>query len=178
MLVYFPATLPGLAALHAAGGLGKPPLIGYAVTPALREWYTSGDEEELRYAAMTEAARASLRLLAADKTAPRRRAVIVAEVEESQVRQAPELVVTGPVGPPEGRGLVQVGAAVSLADVPAVYADDAVAEADVAAAAEAVHAADDGDDDAEFLVGTAEDHELLWYATQEIPSLTEADPVD
>ena len=48
-------------------------------------------------------------------------------------------------------------------------ADDA--EADVSAAAEALGAADMGDDDARFMVDGAEDHELLWYATQEIPHL-------
>ncbi|MGW5639555.1 DUF6912 family protein, partial [Streptomyces sp. NPDC003832] len=45
------------------------------------------------------------------------------------------------------------------------------AVADVAAAARALAAADDGDDDARSVVDGAEDHELLWYATQEIPSL-------
>ena len=50
-----------------------------------------------------------------------------------------------------------------------VDADDA--EADVTAAAEALGAADMGDDDARFTVDGAEDHELLWYATQEIPHL-------
>jgi hypothetical protein len=34
-----------------------------------------------------------------------------------------------------------------------------------------VGAADTGDDDAQFTVDGAEDHELLWYATQEIPNL-------
>ena len=54
-----------------------------------------------------------------------------------------------------------------------VDADDA--EADVAAAADALGAADTGDDDAQFTVDGAEDHELLWYATQEIPHLIGAD---
>jgi hypothetical protein len=34
-------------------------------------------------------------------------------------------------------------------------------------------AADAGDDDARFVVDGAEDHELLWYATQEIQGLLE-----
>jgi hypothetical protein len=41
----------------------------------------------------------------------------------------------------------------------------------VRAAADALGAADAGDDDAQFTVDGAEDHELLWYATQEIPNL-------
>ena len=35
----------------------------------------------------------------------------------------------------------------------------------------ALGAADEGDDDAQFTVDGAEDHELLWFATQEIPNL-------
>ncbi|MGM0356869.1 DUF6912 family protein, partial [Streptomyces sp. ECR3] len=35
----------------------------------------------------------------------------------------------------------------------------------------ALAAADRGDEDAQFLVDGAEDHELLWFATQEIPHL-------
>ncbi|WP_408996322.1 DUF6912 family protein, partial [Streptomyces scabiei] len=38
-------------------------------------------------------------------------------------------------------------------------------------AADALGAADQGDDDAQFIVDGADDHELLWYATQEIPNL-------
>ena len=59
---------------------------GFAVTPALREAYASGDAEELEYAAMTEAARASLRLLAADPAAPPRRVVLAAEMPAEQVK--------------------------------------------------------------------------------------------
>jgi uncharacterized protein DUF6912 len=33
----------------------------------------------------------------------------------------------------------------------------------------ALPAADSGDDDARFTVDSAEGHELLWYATQELP---------
>ena len=34
-------------------------------------------------------------------------------------------------------------------------------------------AADLGDPDAEFALGDAEDHDMAWYATQEIPFLLE-----
>ena len=64
MRVYLPATLPALAELHKTGLIAPAPLTAYAVTPALREWYIEGDSEELEYAALTDAARASLRLLA------------------------------------------------------------------------------------------------------------------
>ena len=79
MRVYLPTTLTALACLLRAGVIGPAPVRGYAVTPALREWYASGDLEELEYVAMAQAARESLRLLADDPQAPRRR-VVLAEV--------------------------------------------------------------------------------------------------
>ena len=73
-----PAAGPGSASPAGVGRSG--PVPGFAVTPSLREAYASGDEEELEYAAMTEAARASLRMLAADPAAPPRRVVLAAEI--------------------------------------------------------------------------------------------------
>jgi len=73
MRLYVPLTIDRLAAAHSAGKF-EPPLTVYAVTPALREWYAAGDEEELEYAAMAQAARASIGLIAALCTwMPRRR---------------------------------------------------------------------------------------------------------
>jgi hypothetical protein len=138
------------------------------VTPALREWYTEGDEEELEYAALTEAARASLRLLAADSLAPRRRTVIAADVAD------PAAV---PVGTPFSRdqGIapaeVRIDTVVTLRDIAAFHLDDASAEPTVGEAALVVRAADAGDEDARFTVDGAEDYDLLWYATQELPDL-------
>src|ERR1700724_111255 len=84
MRVYLAATMPALAAMLAAGEIGPAPLAGYAVTPALREWYASGDLDELEYAAVTVAARASLRLLAAADGAPPRRVTLAADVPDDQ----------------------------------------------------------------------------------------------
>ena len=56
----------------------------FTVTPALREWYAQADLEELEYAALTHAARASLWLLLADPDAPRRRVVLAADVPDGQ----------------------------------------------------------------------------------------------
>src|SRR5215467_15782908 len=85
MRVYLPTTLADLGSALVAGQIGPAPLTGFAVTPALREWYASGDEEELEYVAMMRAARESLRLLVADPDAPRRRVVLAADMPEQQV---------------------------------------------------------------------------------------------
>lgn len=165
MRVYVPTTLTGLAAAHISGALDQ--RAAYAVTPALREWYVSEDLEELEYAALGRAAQSSLRLLAADGTAPRRRVVVAVDVADSAV------------APFEGDeyqdqstlGRVVLKAAMPLAKAAAVHVDTDEAGPDVAAAAAVILAADAGDQDAQFTVDGAEDHELLWYATQEIPAL-------
>ncbi|WP_329011599.1 DUF6912 family protein [Streptomyces sp. NBC_01601] len=160
MRVYVPLTLPGLAKAHETGVLAADPFAAYAVTPALREWCGTEDLEELEYAALGEAANASLRLLAADPEAAPRRIVVAVDVPDRAV--APD---------PEGLGEVTVAASAPLAKAAAVHADAADAEADVTVAARAVEAAEDGDDAARAAVDGAEDHELLWFATQEIPGL-------
>ncbi|EFE69136.1 MULTISPECIES: DUF6912 family protein [Streptomyces] len=166
MRVYVPLTLPGLAEAHRTGELGDGPLLAYAVTPALREWYLSDDIEELEYAALSRAALASLRLLAADPDAPRRRVVVAVDVPDRAAAVDPDRGLD-----PAALGEVRVAGPVPLSEAAAVHLDAADAEADVAAAARALPAADAGDDDARFTVDGAEDHELLWYATQEIPDL-------
>ncbi|MEU4110008.1 hypothetical protein [Streptomyces sp. NPDC027717] len=160
MRVYVPLTLPGLAKAHETGVLAADPFAAYAVTPALREWCGTEDLEELEYAALGEAANASLRLLAADPEAAPRRIVVAVDVPDRAV--APD---------PEGLGEVTVAASAALAKAAAVHADADDAEADVTVAARAVEAAEDGDDAAQAAVDGAEDHELLWFATQEIPGL-------
>jgi hypothetical protein len=159
MRVYLPSTLPALAALLLAAEIGPPPVRGFAVTPALREWYSSGDLEELEYVAMMQAARASLRLLQADPAAQRRRVVLAFELPEQQI--------AGLAGFDEP-ALVEVRAPVPVSRLMAGHIDDPAAAADIAAAAAALAAADDGDDDARFAVDGAEGHELMWYAVQEL----------
>ncbi|WP_431894108.1 DUF6912 family protein [Nonomuraea sp. bgisy101] len=166
MRVYLPSTLPSLARAAAEGELGPAPLTGYAVTPALIEWYASGDTEELEYVALTEAARASLRMLAADRAdgvvAAARRVVVAAEVPDDVLSMGADL---------EERARVRLAEAVPMAKVAAVHIDDTYAADDIEAAIAALPAADRGDDDARFTVDGAEAHELMWYATQEIPDL-------
>lgn len=161
MRVYLPFTLPTLAKFLADGPAGAPPVGGYAVTPALREWYSSGDEEELEYVAMTHAARASLRLLQGDSGAPSRRVVLAAELPDEQITSAADF---------DDPALVEIKAPVRLADVVSGHIDEPDAAADIHAAVIALDAASRGDLDAKFTVDGAEGHELLWYATQELRS--------
>jgi hypothetical protein len=161
MRVYLPFTLSTLANLLADGRAATTPLHGYTVTPALREWYSSGDEEELEYVAMTQAARASLRLLKDEPETPSRRVVLAADLPERQV---------APVAGFDEPALVEVRVPVSLADVVSGHIDEPGAVADISAAIAALEAADGGDQDARFTVDGAEGHELLWYATQELRS--------
>ncbi|WP_416520731.1 DUF6912 family protein [Streptomyces achromogenes] len=166
MRVYVPLTLPALAEAHRTGELGSGPFVAYAVTPALREWYLSEDIEELEYAALGRAALASLRLLAADPDAVPRRVVVAVDVPDRAASVDPDRGLE-----PAALGQVTVTVSVPLAKAASVHVDAEDAEGDVAAAARALPAADGGDDDARFVVDGADDHELLWYATQEIPNL-------
>jgi hypothetical protein len=168
MRVYLPATLPLLAQALAAGEIGSAPVTAYAVTPALREWYAGGDLEELEYAALTAAARASLRLLAADAEAAPRRVVLAAEVPDQVVTHEPG---DAAVAAEEGRAVVRLTAPVPLGKIASGHVDDPAATGDVRAAVAALRAADAGDEDARFTVDGAEGHELMWYATQELPDL-------
>ena len=163
MRVYLPATLSTLASLLRAGEISPAPVRGFAVTPALRESYASGDLEELEYVAMTHAGRASLRLLAADPDAPRRRVVLAADIPDGLIAH------NGGFDDPT---MVEVGAPVTVDDVVSAHVDEVVAMPDIAKAVAALPAADQGDDDARFVVDGAEGHELLWYASQELPYLT------
>ncbi len=163
MRVYLPSTLAALRMLLDTGVLGEAPQPAFAVTPALREWYAEGDLEELEYAALSLAARASVRLLDADQDAVRRRVVVIAEVPDDAVRPAAHV----------DRAAVKVASDVPLRLVQAVHVDDPSAMADVTIAADAVVEADLGSDDAAFRVDQAEGHELQWYATQEIGPLLE-----
>jgi hypothetical protein len=63
---------------------------------------------------------------------------------------------------------------IPMTKVAAVHVDDLRATGDVKAAVAALPDADQGDDDARFTVDGAEAHELLWYATQEIPDILDS----
>lgn len=165
MRVYVPLTLGRLAEAYKAGEVGAGvgagaggeggSLSAYAVTPALREWCGSDDVEELEYAALSQAAAASLRLIAEESGGARRRVVLAADVAEGALADV--------AGAEAGAlGEVRVAGVLPFKKVAAVHVDAEDAEADVAAA---LGSAGQGD-----AVGV-EDHELLWFATQEIPGL-------
>ena len=164
MRVFLPSTLPALAQALRSGQVGSGPMHGFAVTPSLREAYASGDEEELEYTAMAEAARASLRMLAKDPAAPPRRVVLAAEIPAEQVKLDAR---------DKEPARVLIAEAVPIERLASAHVDDAEAGADVRAAADALPAADAGDEDASFAVDGAEGHELGWYATQELPYLAD-----
>jgi hypothetical protein len=164
MRVFVPSTLPAVALALQAGHVGPGPLPGFAVTPALREAYASGDTEELEYAALTEAARASLRMLAGDPAAPSRRVVLAAEIPAEQVKPDPR------DGEPARVVIIQ---AIPTERLASAHVDAPEAGVDVGSAVAALPAADAGDEDARFTVDGAEGHELGWYATQELSYLAE-----
>ncbi|WP_343602523.1 hypothetical protein [Mycobacterium sp.] len=163
MQVYIPATLAMLQRFVTEGTLRPVSGTAFAVTPALREAYADGDDDELGEVARRDAALASLRLLATDRAddLPPRRVVLLADVADLTLR--PDL----------DDAVVRLGAPVAMDDVIAAFVDNAAAEAVVSAAMAVVDEADLGDEDAELLVGDAQDHDLAWYAAQELPFLVD-----
>ncbi len=163
MRVYLPATTSVLRTLVDEGALPGPHTV-FAVTPQLREFYelsdADADTEELEYAALLAAARASLRLIDVDPAAARRRVVIAADVPDSAVSPLDD--------PDTDRGAARTEADIRVRDVASAHIDGADAEDDVRAAVNVVLEADLGSEDAQFVVDQAEGHELAWYATQEI----------
>lgn len=165
MRIYVPTTVAGLRKLLADEQVQPLSGTAFALTPALREAYTVGDDEELEYVAMTEAARASLRLLAtelaADPDAPARRAVVAADVDDVTLR--PDL----------DAAVVRVAGPIPMRRLASVHLDLAEAAEAVRTAAGVIDAADLGDEDAELALGDAEDHDLAWYGLQELPFVLE-----
>ncbi|MFF5171613.1 DUF6912 family protein [Micromonospora sp. NPDC000089] len=157
--VYVPATVPMLARLEEQG---LPASSAHAVTPALREWYAEGDDEELEYVAFTRAAQDALQLLRDDPAAPRRRVVVSADLPRSAVGRADIDL---------GSSAVSLDRPVPGSAVAALHVDGADAVKDVSAAVEVIVEATAGDPDAQFVVDGAEDHELEWYDPSELQLL-------
>ncbi|MCT1685010.1 hypothetical protein SAMN05444817_11328 [Corynebacterium appendicis CIP 107643] len=162
MRVYIPATFAMLKELDADGEIHARSGWGFAATPALVEFFTSGDEEEIEAVAFDDAALASLRLLAIgdEPDFPHRRVVISADVDAT-----PQ--------PDMGESVVKLSEAITREDVAAIHVDIAAAEEATKKATELIDAADLGDQDAELAVGDAQDNYLAFYHPDELPFLVE-----
>ena len=189
MRVYLPSTMSGIRRALASGTVPVAGGHGFAVTGPLRLEYPDWSEDDLEYVAMQDASRASLRLLAAlveesgdghrdseaDDAAsgvlevagraaePLLRVVVAADVNDAAVRPRPEL----------DRAVVAVAGAVEWSQVAAVHIDGADAGPAVRQAVAVIDAADLGDDDAEFVLGSVEDFDLAWYTPGEVVYLVE-----
>lgn len=170
MRIYLPATAAQLRRAVDAGQVFAASGVAFGVTDALRSEYPGADDEELEYLAMTDAARASLRLLAAGGADP------AADNESGGAERAMRVVIAADADEateyPQGdRAAVRLAGPVPWRDVAAVHLDGADAAPAVLAAIDAVDAADLGDLDAEFAVGEATSYELAWYAPAEVEYL-------
>ncbi len=154
--VYVPSTLGRLRGIVTGDGIGPAPFAAHAVTPALREAYVEGGDEEWEYAASSAAAQSSLALLHEDDSP--RRIVVAVDVESSRPAD------------PDDPTVVQVDDVVPMRHVAAVLADTEDAEDDVTAARDAIL---EGSAEAEVLSERCLTHELAWWATQEIGDLLE-----
>ncbi len=166
MRVYLPATFAMLADLNETGVVHARSGWGFALTPALSEFYTSGDEEEIAYAAFLDASAASLRLLGIgdEETFPYRRVVLSVDLPDTSVTLMPDM----------GESVVRLDPAqVAVDDVAAIHIDIEESEEATRAAIEAIDAADLGDEDAELAVGDALDNFMAFYDRTELPFLIE-----
>ncbi len=191
MRIYLPSTMSGVRRALATGSVPVAGGYGFAVTGPLRLEYPDWSDEDLEYVAMQDASRASLRLLAAveeesrdghrdDRTGsnfpsgdveaagpaatePLLRVVVAVDVNDSAVQPRPEL----------DRAVVAVAGTVGWSQVAAVHIDGADAGPAVREAVAVIDAADLGDDDAEFVLGSVEDFDLAWYAPGEVVYLVE-----
>ncbi|SFT97656.1 hypothetical protein SAMN04487904_1184 [Actinopolyspora lacussalsi subsp. righensis] len=171
MRIYLPATVRMLREFFEQQQLRPLSGTAFALTPALRESYSSGDAEELEYAAMREAARASLRLISTELGDSReaeteespRRVVVSADVRDEEATLRPDL----------DHAVVRLANPVPWKKIAAVHVDTAEAEEAVRQAAQLIDDADLGEEKAELALGDAEDHELAWFAPQEVPFMLE-----
>lgn len=149
MRLYLPATATDLRQ-----PTGITPRWAHAVTAALRAELPDEDDEGLEMTATLAAADESVRLLAADGSAPRR-VVVAADVPDDSV-QIPEVL-----GEEQLPTAVEVVSPVTWDQVVALHVDEPEAAEDVRAAAA-------GDDDA---LERAAERDLLWYDVVELDTL-------
>lgn len=148
MYVFLPSTVPALAAILDERRVDGAGLTFFTADPA-----PGSDTEEAEYEAMYAAAEESLRLLGEAPEAPRRRVVLAAEMPDHLIEY------TGRSGQDVAR--VRITGAVPYKKFKSAHVDDPDAADDIAVAA-----ADPASD-------AAEDHELMWFAVQELRHLLE-----
>lgn len=165
--VFLPVTRADLVAMHRDGLLPLPDggvRVAHAVTPALRASWPDGDEEEWAYAALLTAAHDSIEALARhdgdDEQEPRRR-VVAADVPAVVASPDPDAAETG----------VGVALAVELAWVEAWHVDEPEAAPAVRAAVAALRSSDAAEDDVVAALEACLEHDLGWYARQELDQL-------
>ena len=157
MRIYVPLTMSGLRDLHEQSRLAPAPIRAHAVTDECRD-LLQVDEEECEYTALMAAALDSVRLLA-QGDGPSRRIVVAADVDASVVRS----IGTDPTA-------VEVSAEISIRQCASVHVDDDAASSDIAQVRAALAASANTPLSLDA-VDLLNDHELLWFATQEIADL-------
>ena len=91
MRVYVPATVDMLWQLNESGELTARSGYGFMVTPAVRDFFIEGEEEDFSEYVFDDASRASLRLLATGEVEkfPHRRVVISIDLPDSAITYRP-----------------------------------------------------------------------------------------
>ncbi|MCG7232521.1 DUF6912 family protein [Corynebacterium propinquum] len=165
MRIYLPATFSLLKQCAEDGEFPAQGGWAFAVTDGLRDFFDSGEEEEIAMVAFDSAALASLRLLTVgDSELPHRRVVISADVPDASCTPDPEM----------GEPVVKLDPAViDVRDFAAIHMDVADAEEATAKAITLIDAADLGDEDAELAVGDAQDNLMAYYDANELNALVQ-----
>jgi hypothetical protein len=153
MRIYLPLSQAMLRALFVDGRLPGP-LDGCAVTPALREWFPEGDDEELEYAAQYRAADLSIPMIVGET--PARRVVLAVDADAAAAVDVDDMVG------------VRIADGITLDEVAAVLADAPEAEAALLAAIEALSV---GDEDVPAEVEALDEHGLAWFDPDELPAI-------
>ena len=166
MRIYVPAIFSDLQKLAQDGEMPLRSSTAFALTPAVRDYFISDDEEELSYVAYIDAARASLRLLAIgdEERFPNRRVVLTFDIDDSRIAYDPAMgEATVKVDPPT----------LERKELASIHIDLEHAEQATEAAKRIIDDADLGDDDAEHLLGDCEDNDLAWYDPSELAFIVE-----
>lgn len=153
MHLYLPSTMNTLRGYLTAGVVGPVPLPAFTITQGLREAAGDSDDEELEYLAQHLAADASLRLLAGDPESVRHRVVVVLDAPDSAVADEDGLET----------GAVELVEELPVARVVSALIDDGPAEPFVVRIL--------ANPDSPAAVADLDDHQLLWFAAQELSAL-------